>query len=367
VFKSQAEADTRHAYVLQHDSATAHEPAASYTHAWTFPRSFHVSPFNSREGYYRLDLLDPFANGTFWPKIKISLRLLTPARKQKLHATLMSHASRQPVSLDGGSALRLLLRYPFDLFLTTPRILYHAYKLHYEKRLLVYPRPEPFAMGETSTSWNGRQDDQEGIGGTVGWQGRSWVEQASERSVRQWARSLPLEVQFTYDRPPVICTSDDAKEKVTVRTDLPNFFTLLVGCPTVQHFLLVAQEDGHTTFSSPERFAELFPPRTGPQSQLDKLAKALRARHLAFFLSFAAGQPADLSPPFAPHFLPTTLKTLAILAIPYLADKAEYSIMNVVGAKFVPGREPWSIWAGILNGSAMEDSEGLGSLRFDAP
>lgn len=266
----------------------------------------------------------------------------------------MSHASRQATPLNGASALRMLLRYPFDLFLTTPRILYHAYKLHYEKRLLVFPRPEPFTA--ESKSWNGVQDDHEGIGGTVGWQGQSWVEKASEASVRQYAK-LPLVVEFTYDRPDVsLGGTKDAT--VVVRTDLPNFFTLLIGCQTVQHFLAVAQVDGHTTFSSAEQFATLFPPNTRPTS-LDKYANALRSRHLAFFTSFASSQPPL---PVAPHFLPTTFKTLAILAIPYLADKAEYNIMQAVGAKFVPGREPWSLWSGIMGGEAMVD-EGLGSIR----
>ena len=161
-----------------------------YDLAWTFPRSFHVSPFNSRNGYYRLDTTDPFLQPSPSPRIKILLRLLTPDREPKLQALLASNPSRDAIMLDATNSWKIystLLRWPLALLLTTPRIMYQAYILHYEKKLAVYPRPEPKSQ-DSSEGWNAPEEDMDRVGSAVGWQQAGWGERKAREAVESFLR-----------------------------------------------------------------------------------------------------------------------------------------------------------------------------------
>ena len=100
-------------------------------------RQFHVSPFNDRLGTY---------NFRCTPPTSIELTLVTPEGKPKLVATLKGKQSVEMASL---WALILCVRYGWWIFLTFPRILFEAWKLHYRKRLPVYMRPEPLDVKGT--------------------------------------------------------------------------------------------------------------------------------------------------------------------------------------------------------------------------
>lgn len=138
-----------------------------YNYQWTFPRSFHVSPFNDRSGYYRLYLKDLWQDGEgcSLPTMDIRLLLLTPTPvaepaeqhlthphphlypqlEKKLLATLSSHphnSTQQPRPLTSPNLVKALIKQPFDLTLTFARIAYQAAKLHYGKRLDVFGKPD---------------------------------------------------------------------------------------------------------------------------------------------------------------------------------------------------------------------------------
>ena len=113
----------KHIYVVPPDSKS-------------IPRRFHVSPFNDRLGAYHFKFTSP-ESGIF-----IQLTLVTPEAKPKLVATLKSQ-SAAPVT-DIPAVLLLYLKCGCWIFLTFPRILFEAWKLHYWKGLPVYMRPEPF-------------------------------------------------------------------------------------------------------------------------------------------------------------------------------------------------------------------------------
>lgn len=136
-----------------------------YDHQWTFPRSFHVSPFNDRGGYYRLYLKDLWHSSEGLPSLDVRLLLMEPQTegdefaqgqgegeiwqpllRKKILATLSSyeHASqKQPRPLTAGNLLHALARQPFDLVLTFVRIAWQAAKLHYgSPKLDVYNKPE---------------------------------------------------------------------------------------------------------------------------------------------------------------------------------------------------------------------------------
>lgn len=212
--------------------------SAGHHHRWTFPRSFHVSPFNNRAGYYRLEIQDPFyrssvtpcLNANVNPRFKVTLNLLTTSKEPKLYAVLMNHPTQQPGPITLRNILvKVLWKQPLSLLMTTPRILAQAWTLHYRKGLVVYPRPEPeFVVGPSLTegdatpyssedsdttlirtpseysstssptlmkkkglepTWNPVESDVLRIGKTIGWQAVSGTERyADRRLVVPWLR-----------------------------------------------------------------------------------------------------------------------------------------------------------------------------------
>ncbi|KAJ4001381.1 hypothetical protein F5050DRAFT_1891270 [Lentinula boryana] len=133
-----------------------------YDHQWSFPRAFHVSPFNDRKGWYTVSIKLPQLpdkdvgpeEGNPKPVISIQLREPSTETSQpgipgqtKLTATLRT-TNALPLP-SARNLLFTLISYPLELFLSMPRILYQAAILHYRKGdkqsdLKVYLRPEPF-------------------------------------------------------------------------------------------------------------------------------------------------------------------------------------------------------------------------------
>ena len=357
-----------------HRRPSRHYPLSSlpdnvirYDFAWTFPRSFHVSPFNSRNGYYRLDIIDPFspARSSSTPPIKVFLRLLTPSRETKLQALLASSPAHPSNVLEPANNLaiaRTILRYPFALLLTTPRILYQAYLLHYEKKLLVYPRPEPHVQGHES-AWNPAEKDVLGIGVAIGWQVSGWAERRARRIIEEWARcraaeiGCGLEIVFPDSRPNLATDKcDDEKLKLVITSSDPKLFTNLLSTPSARHFLILAPEL-LTHISSPEDFEAFFAPRARPSSHwIDRTTAFMRKRHQSFLFSHSLIAPfPDLAVFSDQHFLVSPksswwrqlverLTVLLIVSMYYAADVAEEAILSGLGAKFVHSAEPWKVW-----------------------
>ncbi|KAJ3886429.1 hypothetical protein GG344DRAFT_81718 [Lentinula edodes] len=132
-----------------------------YDHQWTFPRAFHVSPFNDRKGWYTVSIklpqfpdADRGIEGNLKPVISIQLREPNIEADQsempgqtKLIATLRA-TNALPLP-SARNLLFTLMSYPLELFMSMPRILYQAGILHYRRGdeksdLKVYIRPEPF-------------------------------------------------------------------------------------------------------------------------------------------------------------------------------------------------------------------------------
>lgn len=192
----------RHIYVCEVGQHEDEDGRKGYEYAWTFPRAFHVSPFNDRAGYYRLLLRDLWASAeSTVPTLDVKLLLLVeeeeeeeaavtdgedtplssssydlvedeftvkttttaPKKAKKLQKKLMAslasaatdtgngsckptstlRPTRRPVPLTSANMLLALAYQPFDLVLPTMRIMVEAAKLHWRKRLPVYMRPEP--------------------------------------------------------------------------------------------------------------------------------------------------------------------------------------------------------------------------------
>ncbi|WVQ93079.1 hypothetical protein IAU59_000143 [Kwoniella sp. CBS 9459] len=376
-----------HCYVLPKTSSYRHDPAPGYDIAFTFPRSFHVSPFNSRDSCYRVDLADPFPHpstsssppeplSSFIPKFKILVRLYTSytseeENKVKFLATLTPSPDAPPVPLEPYSTfavLRTLAKWPFTLFSVLIRTYYQAYRLHYLKRLAVYARPEIRTKGSENL-YNSPGDDPGAAGVDLQKQDDSWVESKAKAVVTRWAVErakqvgYDLKVNFS-DRRQTFSTSvfdgsqDTKKDKLVINTADSLFFTNLIIAPSPQHMLAIAIER-ITSISSDAQFVEFFSPEfsSSPSSSLNSISTFTEKWRNKYWLNqYAQSKYAPL-PSFPPlsstHFTsssPTPLTTRERIDVARVTfwyafgEMSEQVIFDWLSARFVPDQEPWKMW-----------------------
>ncbi|KAI4288411.1 MAG: hypothetical protein L6R35_002332 [Caloplaca aegaea] len=110
----------------------------------TWPKDFHVSPFNSRKGSYALSAQDPFSahlNGTC--KVDNTITLSSSKANVKLIARVFSdQPSIDPTTLGAWARLRFIASWWWVGFVTFPRIVREAGKLFFRRKLHVWYRPE---------------------------------------------------------------------------------------------------------------------------------------------------------------------------------------------------------------------------------
>ena len=391
---------------------TAHDevaPQGNHDHAWIFPRTFHVSPFNNRAGFYRLDVQDPFGKSATSPRIKVTLNQLTQEKETKLYAALLNHPDKRksPVPITIRNILTVVLwRQPWDLFLTTFRILRQAWTLHYRKRLLVYPRPELHTESTMESEpigpieelpgntlkmpWNPVQVDVGGIGRSIGFRAVNAAEKKAERLLlpdlmrRVQEEGIAVEVKFADpSRKPIrIDPEGSRKPCLLIETRHPSLFIQLLMARTPRHFLLTADQEGHTQISSTEMFERLMTPRTLSKGKsgtvkaaLNGWIESIRAAHLLFLLSFCDRPiPPDIVVVQQPHLadpsgMRQNLSLLVILASLLFADRIEEKVFRLVKAKFIPGQEPWTVWKrtvdSIWQDNSNNDDDGDKGLQGD--
>lgn len=114
-----------------------------FTQAW--PKVFHVSPFNSRKGYYSMIATDPLSprnNGK--PIVDVTIRLSTSEGHDKLVARLHHEGPAiDPFSMTTYQKARFIGAWGWVGFATAPRILLQARALFFYRQLHVWFRPEP--------------------------------------------------------------------------------------------------------------------------------------------------------------------------------------------------------------------------------
>ena len=117
----------RHLYVL-------HEPETLASGELTFraQKCFHVSPFFDREGTYRF-FFSP-------PGEQMTVRIILEKEGKTALVALLSGRHRE---LNGKQIARTLMRYPFSVALTFPRISWQAARLWIQRRLPIYRKPAP--------------------------------------------------------------------------------------------------------------------------------------------------------------------------------------------------------------------------------
>ncbi|MCJ1273952.1 hypothetical protein MMC21_001745 [Puttea exsequens] len=133
------------------DYPHSHEAAANnlYTElqnnkfAATWPKDFHVSPFNSRKGSYALSAIDPFTRNSGNGRVNNIITLSSSKDHPKLVARIFSTAdSIDPSTLTTWQSTRFIARWWWVGFVTFPRIVREAAKLFFRRKLHVWYRPE---------------------------------------------------------------------------------------------------------------------------------------------------------------------------------------------------------------------------------
>ena len=111
----------------------------------SWPKDFHVSPFNSRKGSYSLMACDPLS-----PRMQGSgpvtntINLVSSKGHGKLVARLISEGSAiDPYTMRTLAKLKFLASWWWVGFLTFPRIVKEAGRLFFRRKLHVWFRPEP--------------------------------------------------------------------------------------------------------------------------------------------------------------------------------------------------------------------------------
>ena len=138
----------RHLYLLDQPQKIQGQFQASYT----VPKDFHVSPFYDRSGDY------DFHFAPLGQSLDIRLNILQAGKP-----VFFSRLWGQRKNLNKIQLLKTLAAYPLSAALTTPRILWQAAKLRFQKRLPVYTKPYADSamtiVPEAAGVWRGWQRD----------------------------------------------------------------------------------------------------------------------------------------------------------------------------------------------------------------
>ncbi|KAF8192684.1 hypothetical protein K438DRAFT_2134044 [Mycena galopus ATCC 62051] len=341
-----------------------------FDHQWTIPRAFHVSPFNDRRGFYTISVKSPshppsgacYPESSLPPRPSIRVHLhtqsddLTPVPGPLKLTALLRATSATPLTTP--SLVFALSRAPFDLFLSFARIVYHAWILHYKKRLDVFIRPEPVpATWLAPNSASPRL----GVEGGVRWldeglferYARGLVEDFLQHRVDQTGVSVSLVPgnpslptrTFSPSAPPTSTPSEeDVAIALTISYLSPRLFTILLLAPSAQHALLLGASERIFYASSAPLFHATF---AVPPSSTLRLSRRQRMRSAPLAL------PPDLHLPAIPaqHPLdahtPTLLASLVSAAVIWtllFLDRVEASVFWAARARPALGLEPWKQW-----------------------
>ncbi|TKA30641.1 hypothetical protein B0A50_02361 [Salinomyces thailandicus] len=114
-----------------------------FSESW--PKDFHVSPFNSRKGTYSLRATNPLATYEESGEVRIdnTIVLSSSDGEPKIVARIFSQgAPKDPATISSFEAAKFIARWCWVGFATFPRIIKEAFKLFFQRKLHVWYRPE---------------------------------------------------------------------------------------------------------------------------------------------------------------------------------------------------------------------------------
>ncbi|KAJ6578852.1 hypothetical protein DFH09DRAFT_1030747 [Mycena vulgaris] len=369
-----------HVYCLE-PNKDEEKPARGFDHQWTFPRAFHVSPFNDRSGFYTVSVSRPSHSPSGVstsskppppPRPTVRVHLHTQSDDPAVPGPLKLTALLRPTAvapLTTPSLLAALARAPLSLFLSFARIAYVAWVLHYVKRLDVFPRPAPIPPSPSNSI----------PADTVRHLPAGALEAYAQRRVHEFLaqRVAKADVRVTL----VPTDPDPARRRVTfspvlphpdvplkdiptltIRYTAPLLFALLLRAPSPQHALLLGKADGVFAVNDEALFCTTF--ASAYTANGTSCRQRLRAGALGGALPqlpIPARHPLD-SPRTDP--LGALLGAAVLCALLFL-ERAEAWVFRAARARVVPGAEPWAQWEraaggvrGLWDGSGSVRSEG---------
>lgn len=307
-----------------------------------------MSPFNDRSGSYRVTISDPLPHtSSSFPStslININILLLTDdsSPQNKLLATLHGRGER----LTPFSLLYSLVRFPLSLFLTTPRILYEATRLHYKRKLDVYPRPELHSGAQEDGVLNPVAAMVEP--GSVLWQTATDADRYARSVVESYlmerCEALKVRVKLQpEDRAVEAAMFGTAGEELTITYASALFFSDLLLAPSAS--LALAMADDRWRVSDIELFTRFL--AADSKEDLNRAARAarrLRRHYIKWLASFALGVEVD-TPERHPLDGFATWALVRHLIGRLIAEKLGYYVFRLTRARFVEGTEPWTVLA----------------------
>jgi DUF1365 family protein len=148
--------DERRMYLLKstqtEDSESAESKHPKFKNKWE--KDFHVSPFNSRKGFYSLTASDAYAVPGASPNLDNTIVMRSSKDHAKLVARVFSDGDPiDPTTAGLLSIARFMMQWGWVGFLTFPRILKEAFNLFFKRKLHVWLRPEvlPTSLGRMAT------------------------------------------------------------------------------------------------------------------------------------------------------------------------------------------------------------------------
>lgn len=244
--------------------------------------------------------------------------------------------------------LRALVRTPFALLITFPRILFVAWTLHYRKQLDVFPRPEPLP---TVKDWDPipTQTLYHKTGGGVRWQDEGIFERFSRHYITRFLKKRAEEVGVEI----ILIAPDSSVPRLSFSSSHPTndiliisylssrMFTILFMSPSAQHALLLGC-DSERIFqtSSRDLFQRIFSSNTQPMNRT--WLQHLRSRLL----------PQSLGLPIPNlHFLDDNSFvsiSFVIVSLEFLGW-LEKTVFQLSRTRIVEGQEPWLQWDRAIN------------------
>ncbi|KAL8716710.1 MAG: hypothetical protein Q9225_005980 [Loekoesia sp. 1 TL-2023] len=253
----------------------------------TWPKDFHVSPFNSRKGSYALSAQDPFSPQLAnTGKIDNTITLTSSKAHAKLIARIFStQTSIDPTALSYWARLRFIASWWWVGFVTFPRIVKEAGKLFFRRKLHVWYRPEVLkeSIGRRATN------DEIIIERTFRSFLRALVECSNLEYPLKYISPIPSSSNEEILTPEslTLCQSSQ-QEPVVLKITTPLFYARVTRYSHISEFLsneILMNDDKDRTFyvSHPRPLLQLFDEESVIGISADTLPKSLDSRKSSIY------------------------------------------------------------------------------------